>query len=133
MGSSSTRQATSHDKKKILTFETLQEKLHGGRSEDVLRLFRSSSPEELKRSLCEITPSIMQRLSGKEGFQAKRYLVMREDVLPEAWLSFFEDHAQSLFKDELDRDCVLQRVLADRFKWCVQSKRMQHSRIINGD
>jgi hypothetical protein len=54
----------------------------------------------------------MEEMQGREGYQAKRFLVMREDLLPSAWVDYFKTHASDLFSAEMEHDVVLRRVLA---------------------
>ena len=93
MGSqSSTVQGTSEQ----LTEVGMHRTLRFGSSRDVLRLLRSCESTELQRVLGGIDPSIMEEMQGKEGYQAKRFLVMREDLLPSAWVNYFQMHARAI-------------------------------------
>ena len=95
------------------TGTTLQEKLRSGQVREVLQLLRGSSPEELQRVLCEVAPTVLTNFSGKEGFQAMRFFVMRDDILPEVWIDFFCENSSHLFAKELGHDPVLQLALLE--------------------
>jgi len=89
----------------------LAEALRTQSAATILHRLRHCSGEEVRAELERLDPAIMLRLTGPKGYQAKRFLVMREDVLPGAWRDFFRLHASELFADGLGADCVLQRVL----------------------
>ena len=85
--------------------------LRFGSPRDVLHLLRSCESTGVKRVLGGIDPAIMEELQGKEGYQAKRFLIMREDILPSAWVDYFQMHASDLFAAEMGHDAVLRRVI----------------------
>ena len=95
-----------------LTEAVIHRTLRLGSSRDVLRLLRSCESAELQRVLGGIDPSIMEEMQGKEGYQAKRFLIMREDILPSAWVAYFQMHASDLFSAEMGRDAVLRQAIA---------------------
>ena len=95
-----------------LTEAVIHRTLRRGSSREVLRLLRSSESATLQRVLGGIDPSVMEEMQGREGYQAKRFLVMREDILPSAWVAYFQMHASDLFSAEMGNDAVLQQAIA---------------------
>jgi hypothetical protein len=91
----------------------LQNVLTTGQMREVLQLLRACEPHDLKRVLCAVAPEVMQGMQGREGYKAKRFLLMREDVLPEAWNAYFEKHAIELFAGELQHDTIVQSALSE--------------------
>ena len=85
-------------------------------AEAVLCRLRGTSGVELRRELERTDPTVMLRLTGAQGYQAKRFLIMREDVLPLAWDDYVRHNAAELFAHGLESDVILQRLLAWRMR-----------------
>jgi hypothetical protein len=91
----------------------------------VLWRLRNSSDKELRGELEQVDPSVMLRMTGPQGYKVKRFLIMREDLLPPSWDSYFRRHALDLFVPGLEADIVLQRLLLSR-RW-MRSSQLGHS------
>jgi len=98
-------------KREQSTDASLHETMCNGASREVLHLLRKSDATELQKALCKVSPSVMEQMQGRDGYRAKRFLFMREDILPQAWADYFKTHASNLFNAEMDHDVVLRSAL----------------------
>lgn len=80
----------------------------------ILHHLRNCSDDELRRDLERANPDLLRRLTGPQGYQVKRFLIMRDDVLPPSWDDYFCRHASDLFAHGLETDAILQRLLRSR-------------------